>query len=266
MVIPDVLHAKSGKEIKPDLMKYLYSLAWRCQSVNLLIGVALALALLNGLRAFAFHMARVRFVSRLRDRCFSHYMSQDMAFFDKVDAAELTSRLTSDCQMVFASLDDVLNFLLRSSSVTFLGSAALIRSSPRLALVAALVLLGLAASTSKYSEVRRRTTAEAQDAIAELSRVADEGLDGLATVRALGAEDVHRRLFSEQNDKILSIQKRNSYASGLFGLANVSLSGPSAGTSEDQGKGLDHPFRRVSQMTHRDMRWRMVAYAGKCSL
>eukprot|EP00439_Symbiodinium_sp_Y106_P034178 s3977_g4.t1 len=175
--------------------------------VGLLVAVALALALLNGLRAFAFHMARVRFVSRLRERCFRHYMSQDMAFFDKVDASELTSRLTSDCQMVFASLDDVLNFLLRSSSVTFLGSVALVRASPRLALLAALVLLCLA------------------DAIAELSRVADEGLAGLATVRALGAEDTHRRLLWEQNQRILSIQQRNSYASGLFGLTSVSLSG-----------------------------------------
>ncbi|CAK9051272.1 ABC transporter B family member 26 [Durusdinium trenchii] len=186
---------------------------------------AAGVALCQGLRGYAFHMTRLGFVGALRQRAFQCYMSKDMTFYDKVDAAELSSRLTSDCQLVFASLDDVLNFLLRSGAVTLFGYLAMLRCCWQLTLVTTLVIALLLLATRCYAEVRRATTAETQDAVAELSRVAEESLSGISTVRALGAEETHGRLFHEQNLRILEVQKRNSYALGAFCFGNASLSG-----------------------------------------
>lgn len=197
----------------------------KAAQVKLLAVVALGVALCNGLRCYAFHLARLGFVGSLRQKAFQCYLSKDMSFYDKVDAAELSSRLTSDCQLVFASLDDVLNFLLRSGTVTFFGYLAMLRCCWQLTLVTTLVIALLLLLTRCYAEVRRATTAETQDAVAELSRVAEESLLGIGTVRALGAEETHERLFHEQNERILAVQKRNSYALGGFCLGNASLSG-----------------------------------------
>eukprot|EP00435_Cladocopium_sp_Y103_P051187 s1339_g15.t2 len=186
---------------------------------------AMGVALCNGLRCYAFHLARLGFVGSLRQKAFQCYLSKDMSFYDKVDAAELSSRLTSDCQLVFASLDDVLNFLLRSGTVTFFGYLAMLRCCWQLTLVTTFVIALLLLLTRCYAEVRRATTAETQDAVAELSRVAEESLLGIGTVRALGAEETHEKLFHEQNQRILAVQKRNSYALGGFCLGNASLSG-----------------------------------------
>ncbi|CAK8988312.1 unnamed protein product [Durusdinium trenchii] len=127
--------------------------------------------------------------------------------------------------VVFASLDDVLNFLLRSGAVTLFGYLAMLRCCWQLTLVTTLVIALLLLATRCYAEVRRATTAETQDAVAELSRVAEESLSGISTVRALGAEETHGRLFHEQNLRILEVQKRNSYALGAFCFGNASLSG-----------------------------------------
>lgn len=197
----------------------------KAAQVKLLAVVALGVALCNGLRCYAFHLARLGFVGSLRQKAFQCYLSKDMSFYDKVDAAELSSRLTSDCQLVFASLDDVLNFLLRSGTVTFFGYLAMLRCCWQLTLVTTVVIALLLLLTRCYAEVRRATTAETQDAVAELSRVAEESLLGIGTVRALGAEETHERLFHQQNQRILAVQKRNSYALGGFCLGNASLSG-----------------------------------------
>jgi len=193
--------------------------------VKLLALVALGVALCNGLRAYAFHVTRLGFVGALRKKAFQSYLSRDVSFYDKVDGAELSSRLTSDCQLVFASLDDVLNFLLRSGTVTFFGYLAMLRCCWQLTLATTLVIALLLLLTRAYAEVRRVTTAETQDAVAELSRVAEESLMSISTVRALGAEETHEKLFHQQNERILEVQKRNSYALGGFCLGNASLSG-----------------------------------------
>lgn len=111
-----------------------------------------------------------------------------MSFYDHVDAAELSSRLTSDGQLLFASLDDLLNFLLRSATATVLGCVAMCRCSWRLSAACGPLLLALLWATRRYGAVRRGTTAEAQGHVAELGRVAEEAFEGVRAVRALGAE------------------------------------------------------------------------------
>ncbi|CAK9002064.1 unnamed protein product [Durusdinium trenchii] len=223
-----LLGASSLQLLAPPLLSRALMAAekgTKVAQVHLLALVAAGVALCQGLRGYAFHMTRLGFVGALRQRAFQCYMSKDMTFYDKVDAAELSSRLTSDCQLVFASLDDVLNFLLRSGAVTLFGYLAMLRCCWQLTLVTTLVIALLLLATRCYAEVRRATTAETQDAVAELSRVAEESLSGISTVRALGAEETHGRLFHEQNLRILEVQKRNSYALGAFCFGNASLSG-----------------------------------------
>eukprot|EP00434_Breviolum_minutum_P023479 symbB.v1.2.020711.t1/scaffold1752.1/size160374/2 len=119
----------------------------------------------------------------------------------------------------------------------------MLRCCWQLTLATTLVIALLLLLTRAYAEVRRVTTAETQDlwvgmpcvvcwkpvdfqdAVAELSRVAEESLMSISTVRALGAEETHEKLFHQQNERILEVQKRNSYALGGFCLGNASLSG-----------------------------------------
>ena len=144
-------------------------------SVGLLMLSASLQALFNGLRGLCFQTARNRFVTRLREQCFDAFLARDMGFYDEVDAGELTSRLSADCQVFFQSLDIVLNYLLRSTTTTIVGFAMLVRISPRLTLCVSAVCVVWLASTEWYGLVTRRASRSTQDALAELNRIAEEG-------------------------------------------------------------------------------------------
>eukprot|EP00435_Cladocopium_sp_Y103_P010624 s989_g2.t1 len=191
----------------------------RCLAVA---AVALLGGAAEGLRNFAFNMLRSRLVARLREEAFAVLMSQEMSFFDEVDS-ELTSRLSSDCMSVYSYLSDVLSFFLRSGAVSVCSLVALLRLSPsitwRVLLMLALVML----CAEWYGRVTRWTGRKTQDTLAELGRVSSEALQLLRTVRALNAEDLHRRLFQRQNDIINDTQRKRGVALGVFSAASNGL-------------------------------------------
>jgi len=188
--------------------------------VGKLAAVALLKGGLSGLRGAAFHAARNRFVRRLRDRAFETFVRKDMAFFDEVDAGQLTSRLSADCQTVFTLLDDVLNFLLCSSATVVCGFWALAHLSPFVTFNVSIVLGILACCAEWYGRVNRAAARKTQDKLAQLNRVADEAFGLLPTVRTLDAEARHVELYVAENNKIFDIQMARGAALGIFTASN----------------------------------------------
>lgn len=188
-----------------------------------LLFVAFGFGVLNGIRGYAFHLARNRFLRRLRDQAFTALIRKDMGFHDEVDQSELTARLVGDCQTVFSLLADVLNFLLRSGVVVVGGSILLVSISAKITMNVAVVLLLLCICTQRYSELNRKAAQRTQDELAKLNRIAGEGLRLLRTVRALNAESSHRDMYQAQNSMVFDTQSKRGMALGLFHGANNTL-------------------------------------------
>ncbi|CAE7420560.1 ABCB26 [Symbiodinium natans] len=190
-----------------------------CQRATAVAAAALVGGCAECLKNFAFNMLRSRLVARLRADTFDALLGQELSFYDEVDAGELTSRLSSDCMSVYSYLSDVLSFFLRSGAVTIASLLALLRldlaTTARLA--ALLVLLWVCSEW--YGRVTRSTGRKTQDGLAELGRVANEALSLLRTVRALGAEALHCRLFRKRNAVIDAAQRERGLALGLFSAA-----------------------------------------------
>jgi len=212
--------------IPPILAAGIFAISERGLSITLrrcvwqLTLLAVARGLLTGVRRFAFHEVRNRFVRRLRERTFVAYLLKEVSFHDRVAPGQLTSRLASDCQIVFTSMDDALNFLLRSCLGLIMSFAALARLSIPMTLVVSTVLGALVWVCEWYGQVNRASSRKTQDQVAALNSVANEGYEFLRTVRALDAEIVHRRLYNSRNGEIFDIQRRKGYALGLFSGAS----------------------------------------------
>eukprot|EP00929_Paragymnodinium_shiwhaense_P120413 TRINITY_DN92353_c0_g1_i1.p1 TRINITY_DN92353_c0_g1~~TRINITY_DN92353_c0_g1_i1.p1 ORF type:complete len:1242 (-),score=238.72 TRINITY_DN92353_c0_g1_i1:18-3743(-) len=188
-----------------------------------LVFLAVAYGATNGLRAFAFLTAQNRFVRRLRERAFSLLLRRKMAYHDEVGSSELASRLVSDCQSVFQSLDDALNFMLRSGIVAGFGYIALWRLSPRVTLSVTTILMMLVVCTERYGKLNRAASCRTQDELAELSRIINEGLGQLRTVRSLDAEEVHQSLYIRQNARVFDAQLFRGRAFAVFNASNSGL-------------------------------------------
>ncbi|CAK9064720.1 unnamed protein product [Durusdinium trenchii] len=191
----------------------------RCAAVA---GVAVLSGAAEGLRNFSFNMLRSNLVARLRQEAFGVLMSQELSFFDEADG-ELTSRLSSDCMSVYSYLSDVLSFFLRSGAVALCSLLELLRLSPSITWRVLLMLTLVMVCAEWYGRVTRSTGRKTQDALAELGRISSEALQLLRTVRALGAEDLHKRLFKQQNAVINETQRRRGMALGIFSAASNGL-------------------------------------------
>ena len=113
-------------------------------SIVALTACSLAFSLLASIRGIIFSALNQRLTYRLRCRLFLRILSQDVAFFDKEPVGELTSRLTSDAQVISRTVSTNLNVALRNGLQVVTGTAYLAVMSPKLlALTGAIVLLML---------------------------------------------------------------------------------------------------------------------------
>lgn len=86
--------------------------------MNNLIGLAacsVAYATFAAVRGSLFSVLNQRLTFRLRFRLFSRLIRQDVAFFDRTPPGELTSRLTSDAQVISRTISTNINVALRNA-------------------------------------------------------------------------------------------------------------------------------------------------------
>ena len=141
-------------------------------------------------------------------------------------------------------------YTLRSSS-SLASLLALLRLSPRITCCVLLLLILVLSCAELYGRVTRRTARRTQDAVAELGRVSSEALQLLRSVRALGAEQRHLRLFREQNERIKGIQSKRGVVLGVFeaasnGLAVLLQLVSLGGLLDEVLEGFSAGFRQIS--------------------
>ena len=96
---------------------------------------ALLAAITTGGRVWCTAITEVRLVARIQQRLFDAIIRQDVAFFDAKSSGELTSRLTSDVNVLSVSLTTNLNLIVQNS-VNLTGSLVMMfGTQPKLAAV-----------------------------------------------------------------------------------------------------------------------------------
>ena len=83
--------------------------------ILLLTAFSLGYGLLASIRGVAFSMLNNRLVFQLRSRIFRKLIHQSTSFFDSHEVGSLTSRLTSDAQVISSTISTNLNVALRNA-------------------------------------------------------------------------------------------------------------------------------------------------------
>ncbi len=157
-----------------------------------LIRIMLGLCLLQGvavsLRFYMFTLAGQRIVSKLRAQVYEHIIGQDIGFFDQRKTGELLSRLTSDTQVLQATVTVNTSMVLRNLALAAGSLAMLCYISPLLTGLMLLVVPALVIAILVTARPLRLLSRRVQDAIARASEIAAETLSGIRTVRSFGRE------------------------------------------------------------------------------
>jgi ATP-binding cassette subfamily B protein len=168
----------------------------------LIMGAVVAvLALATAGRFFFTSRLGERITADLRTAVYAHVIRLDQAFFLKVRAAEVLSRLTTDLTIVEAMLGSSVSVAARNLLMAVGAITALVIVNPSLtalvAILAALTLIPLVVVGRRV----RRLSAAAQESFAEAVACAGETLDGLDTVQAFGRENAATATFKAAIEK-----------------------------------------------------------------
>jgi ABC-type multidrug transport system fused ATPase/permease subunit len=169
-------------------------LAGHLDRVNQLALVLLALLLAESVatvvRDYYFNLAAERLAAGLRQRVFDRLLRQEIGFFDRLNAGEITTRLWDDVAVINTVVGDRLGSAVRFALVGVVGTILLVYTSPLLTLVLMLAVPPIAAAAWFLGGRVKSLSARTQQAYAEAGVVADESLGGIRTVRAFSQETV----------------------------------------------------------------------------
>ncbi|PWD50984.1 multidrug ABC transporter ATP-binding protein [Serinibacter arcticus] len=198
------------------------ALLLRC--VGLLIAVAAATAVIGVLQTWLATGVGQRIMHDLRTRLFAHLQRQDLGFFTRTRAGEVTSRLTND----IAGVQGVVTSSATSAAAnvtTVVGSlVAMLALSWRLTLISLVVVPPAIWVSRKVAHMRREVTARRQTALADLHGQIDESLSisGITLAKTLGSGPALADRFTTTSRGMYALEVAAQLA-GRWRMATMSI-------------------------------------------
>ncbi len=174
-----------------------------------MLGIAVAVA---GLLRLLLTVARRLVAGRvslgverdLRDRLYGHFLSLELAFFDRHQTGQLMSRATVDLQGIRFFLGYGLIFMMQSGLTILLAAGAMAVIDPQLALISLAPVPFVVFIASRYGRQARPALQEVQQRIAELTANVEENIGGVRVVKAFAREERQLGRFTGQTGRVFS--------------------------------------------------------------
>lgn len=199
-------------------------LALLVRCVLALVAVAAVTAVIGVLQTWLATGVGQRIMHDLRTRLFGHLQRQDLNFFTRTRAGEVTSRLTNDV----AGVQGVVTSSATSAAAnvtTVIGSlVAMLALSWRLTLISLLVLPVAIVVSRKVAALRRDVTARRQAALADLNGQVEESLSvsGVLLSKTLGSGPSLASRFTEASRGMLGLEVAAQLA-GRWRMATMTV-------------------------------------------
>jgi ATP-binding cassette, subfamily B, multidrug efflux pump len=162
-------------------------------------------------------------LNALRVRLFRHLQDLPMAYYDQTQIGDAISRCTADVETVDTLFSSGVSALVANLVLVLSTGVAMIILSPPLALVSALVLPFLLAST-RFFQVRTRNAERGNRiAVGRLNGELQESLSGIEVIRAFGRQPTFVQRFRRTLHAALLAQNRATLYSALYVPTTVIL-------------------------------------------
>jgi ABC-type multidrug transport system fused ATPase/permease subunit len=140
----------------------------------------------------------------LRDRLYGHFLSLELAFFDRHQTGQLMSRATVDLQGIRFFLGYGLIFMMQSGLTIVLAAGAMAVIDPQLALISLAPVPFVVFIASRYGRQARPALQEVQQRIGELTANVEENIGGVRVVKAFAREEQQLARFTGQTGRVFS--------------------------------------------------------------
>ena len=158
--------------------------------------LALFLATASAARFYFVTVLGERLGADLRTKVFSHILSLEPGFFEKIRTGEVISRLSADTVLIRTILVSSASIALRNVLLLIGSAALLIITSPSLSALVLIVIPVLCLPLLGFGRLVRRLSRKAQDHLADTGAMANELLGAIQTVQSFTYENTARARFS----------------------------------------------------------------------
>ncbi|WWC61970.1 protoheme IX farnesyltransferase [Kwoniella dejecticola CBS 10117] len=184
-------------------------------AIVLLIGAAA-----NSGRSIALRLAGQRTVASIRNQTYGKYLALPPSHIETAGVGDALSRLGQDTSIVGQSLSENLGEGLKAILGAGAGIAAMYLISPTLTFVMLCIIPPIAVGTFFYGKFIRKLSLKTQEAMGGMSKLAEERLSAHRTVTASNTQGSERALYASKVDGVYKLQKRETFANGIFQGAN----------------------------------------------
>ncbi len=177
----------------PALIKTVFDDVLQNQGgLAFVVWAIIGLTLLKGLGSYgsSYLMTDVgqRVVMDLRNELYHHILKQSAGFFAQNTTGALTSKLNNDVGQVQQAVSETAGDLARESLAMVGFAAYLFYLDPRLATFCIISAPLIVYPLARLGQRVRKTTRKSQEALARLSEISTDGLNGHRIVKAFGNE------------------------------------------------------------------------------
>jgi ATP-binding cassette subfamily B protein len=163
-----------------------------------LLGMFVVVSVLAGAtyaRAYFVTWLGERVAADIRKAVYDNVIGLSPAYFETARVGEVLSRLTADTTVLQTIVGSSVSVALRNL-LMFVGGVVLMAiTSPRLTLLAAVVVVAVVAPMIVFGRRVRKLSRESQDRIGDVGAEIDETLNAVRTVQAFNREDAARANF-----------------------------------------------------------------------
>ncbi|KAH7909507.1 P-loop containing nucleoside triphosphate hydrolase protein [Hygrophoropsis aurantiaca] len=172
-------------------------------------------ALCNAARSFLMRMSGQRIVARLRERMYAAALKQEVEFVEKGEG-DVLSRLSADSSIVGESVTQNLSDGLRAVVMSSVGLGAMFYLSPTLTFLMLGIVPPVSLGAVFYGRYLKKLSNQTQEAMGEMTKVAQESLAALRTVQAFNAAPQENEKFHQKVTHVLGLARKEAVASGIF--------------------------------------------------
>jgi subfamily B ATP-binding cassette protein MsbA len=151
-----------------------------------------------------------RVVNDLRDDVNSHLQGLSLAFFNRMRAGQIVSRVIGDVGLIRTAVTDAVAMGVRDVFTLIVLVGIAVYSDAELALLALVLIPVSAVPIASLSRLLRKVSRERQSRLGRLTALLHETIQGNRVVKAFGMEDYERRRFADEGGRLLRLHMRST--------------------------------------------------------
>jgi ATP-binding cassette subfamily B protein len=185
-----------------------------------IIFLILTLGFASFVRSYFINGISEKVTMDIRRHVYSHLLTLKYQEFEKLKASDITSRFSSDMDLVSSLIIDTFSYCIRNSMIFVGGLIMMFTESIKLScivlLLVPLVILSLLTLSTKVKTLSKRT----QSGLASLFEQISETFYGIQTIYASNAQDFKKLEFAKNTKEFLELAlERLRFRSMFFALA-----------------------------------------------